>query len=221
MRCCGGALRDAVAADFADRNVAAMVKPPPMAFHEIQTLDVEQIRTFLAAAARDRWEALWLLAVTSGMRQGQLLGLRWSDVDLDRGVLHVTGNLWRGPNGLEVMRPKTHRSRRPIRLARQRSMRYDGTNPRKPPSGCRPDRLGGPPTGFLPVHRPPALRSLAGTPPIAATVEAAGLPLTRFHDPPHGRHALVSEWYQPKDRPRDAWSLQGRDNPRLVFPHDS
>ena len=100
------ALRDAVAADLVNRNVAAMVKPPLMAFHEMQTLDVEQTRTFLAAVAGDRWEAVWLLAVTSGMRQGELLGLRWSDVDLDRGVLHVTGNVSRGPNGLEVMQPK-------------------------------------------------------------------------------------------------------------------
>lgn len=74
-----------------------MVKPPLMAFHEMQTLDVDQTRTFLVAAAGDYWEALWLLAVTSGMRQGELLGLRWSDVDLDHGVLHVTGNLSRRP----------------------------------------------------------------------------------------------------------------------------
>ncbi len=71
--------------------------------------------SFLTVAADDRLEALYVLAVSTGMRQGELLGLRWRDVDLEDGVLRVTGTMQRITNqGIGVSEPKTAGSRRQI-----------------------------------------------------------------------------------------------------------
>ncbi len=194
------ALRDAVAADLVNRNVAAMVKPPPMAFHEMQTLDVEQTRTFLAAAAGDRWEALWLLAVTSGMRQGELLGLRWSDVDLDRSVLHVTGNLSRGPKGLEVMQPKTHRSRRPIRLSQATT---DALRRHKAGQAAERLQAGAAWEDHQLVFCRPTGRPLTAAWLVRGRfqplLKRAGLPLIRFHDL---RHTAATLWFRSGVNPK-------------------
>jgi integrase len=62
---------------------------------------------------------LYVLALTTGMRQGELLALRWADVDLAAGRLAVRGTLHRGAGGgWTIQEPKTARSRRPVVLAR-------------------------------------------------------------------------------------------------------
>lgn len=98
------------------RNVAALVDPPRVVRHEMATLTPEQARAFLEEAKGDRFEALYVFALTTGMRQGELLALRWREVDLDRGTLQVRGTLQRTSVGLEVAEPKTARSRRRVAL---------------------------------------------------------------------------------------------------------
>jgi integrase len=71
------------------RNVAELVTPPQKATHDFAVLSPDQARRFVEAVRGDRLEALHVLAVTTGMRQGELLGLRWADVDLERGALHL------------------------------------------------------------------------------------------------------------------------------------
>ena len=65
--------------------------PPKVRQEEIEPLDPEQARIFLrtASEAGDRFEALYVLSLTTGLRMGEALGLKWSDVDLDIGTLHV------------------------------------------------------------------------------------------------------------------------------------
>lgn len=63
-----------------------------------------------------RLEALYVLALSTGMRQGELLGLRWREVDLDHATARVTATLQKTPVGLELATPKTHRSNRQIAL---------------------------------------------------------------------------------------------------------
>jgi integrase len=100
------------------RNPASLVKAPRRARHEMRALTASQVRTLLAAARSDRLEALYVVAVTTGMRQGELLALRWRDVDLDRSTLSVTGTLqWSKGVGLTISEPKTARSRRQLQLA--------------------------------------------------------------------------------------------------------
>ncbi len=111
------ALGQALRLELVARNVADLVDPPRMAHHEMATLSDVDVRRLLSATAEDRLAALWLLAVTTGMRQGELLALRWADLDLTRRALQVTGTLQRTKGqGLVRSEPKTARSRRRIML---------------------------------------------------------------------------------------------------------
>ena len=84
-----GALDHAVRQGTLPRNVCDVVGAPSPPRAEIHPLAPDQIRRFLAAAAGDRFEALYHVALTTGMRLGELLGLRWQDVDLARGTVAV------------------------------------------------------------------------------------------------------------------------------------
>ena len=80
----------------------------------------EEADAFLIATREHRLHALYALALTSGMRQGELLGLKWSDVDINAGILTVRRSLqWQRGNGLVFVEPKTARSRRSIHLAQK------------------------------------------------------------------------------------------------------
>jgi integrase len=87
------ALRDATRRNLLGRNAAELVTPPRRARHDLATLTPAQARRFLDAVRGDRLEALFVLALTTGMREGGLFGLRWADVDLDAGALHLVKQL--------------------------------------------------------------------------------------------------------------------------------
>lgn len=97
-------------------NVAALVDAPRIPHHEMTALAPAQARELLEAVHGDRYEALIITALTTGMRQGELLALRWEDVDLDAGWLRVVGSLGRTNAGMLVQEPKTARSRRRVEL---------------------------------------------------------------------------------------------------------
>ncbi|CAA9450484.1 MAG: Integrase [uncultured Rubrobacteraceae bacterium] len=82
------ALNDAVADNLIPRNVAAGIKLPKHK-KEINPLTPEQAKTFLDVARKDKLYALYVVAIQYGLRQGELLGLKWSDLDLDAGSLQV------------------------------------------------------------------------------------------------------------------------------------
>lgn len=98
------------------RNVAKLVDPPRVMRHEIRPLTPEQARALLDANRDDRLWALYVTALATGLRQGELLALRWEDVDLERRRLSVRGTLARVAGKLAVLEPKTERSRRTIGL---------------------------------------------------------------------------------------------------------
>ena len=93
------ALGDAARWGLVTRNVVALAKPPRPERREMTTLAPEQARAFVESARAERLEALFVLGLTTGMRRGELLGLRWKDVDLKRGVLHVSATLQRTAKG--------------------------------------------------------------------------------------------------------------------------
>lgn len=101
----------------AARNVADLVDAPKPAKAEMDFLTRDEVIRFLAAADGDRLYALFVLAVTSGMRQGELLALSWKHVDLDAGKINIAATLQRTPEGLVFTPPKTARSRRQISVA--------------------------------------------------------------------------------------------------------
>lgn len=96
------------------RNVATLVDPPAKARHELETLDVGQVGTLLASIRGDRLEALYVAAIGTGLRQGELLGLRWADVDMDAGTLTVRNTLQRVTR--KLAEPKTERARRTLTM---------------------------------------------------------------------------------------------------------
>lgn len=101
-----------------DDNAAALVDPPRPEPREMRALSPDEARRLLAAAQGDRLEALYTLAITTGMRQGELLGLRWHEVSLEARSIRVTGSLQYVPGrGLRVSAPKTARSRRNVLIS--------------------------------------------------------------------------------------------------------
>ncbi len=111
------ALEQAVRWNMIPRNPAAGVDPPKLRHEEITPLDASQARRFLQAARTDRFEALYVLSLTVGLRMGEALGLKWSDVDLDAGTLRVNRQLqrMRERGGLVFSQPK-NASRRTVEL---------------------------------------------------------------------------------------------------------
>jgi integrase len=112
-----GAFAEAVRWGLVPRNVVALVRPPRKAHVEVVALTVKEARALLAAAAGTRFEVLFVLALKTGMRRGELLALHWGDVDLDKGVLQIRGTLRRTREGLRIGTPKTAASRRKIVLS--------------------------------------------------------------------------------------------------------
>jgi integrase len=111
------ALAIAMKWNLVGRNVCDLVSPPVPKRHEIQPLTLEQAQRLLQAAREHKLETLLTLALATGMRRGELLGLRWQDVDFEAGCLHVRRSVGRtGKYGLIESEPKTERSRRTIVL---------------------------------------------------------------------------------------------------------
>ncbi len=106
------AMRDGATA----RNVAALTKPPKREHHEVQPLTLADARTFLTKIKGDRNEALFLTASVLGLRKGELLGLRWSDLDLDGGTLTVRVQAQRIGGKKQLVPLKMEKSRRMVAL---------------------------------------------------------------------------------------------------------
>jgi integrase len=83
-----------------------VIAPPTRQCHEFDTFTAEQARSFLKAAQGDRLEALYVLAITTGMRRGELLGLRWQDVDLERPQLQLVRQLKNRQSRRAVLLPE-------------------------------------------------------------------------------------------------------------------
>jgi integrase len=111
-----GALSVAVKDGQIPRNTAALVDPPRVPRYEAQVFNPEQARAFLDAVQGSRLEAAYTAAVAVGMRQGEILGLRWSDLDLETGKLFSRAALQRVDKKLTRVDPKSPRSRRTIHL---------------------------------------------------------------------------------------------------------
>jgi integrase len=110
------ALSQAVKWSLVPRNVTEAVSAPRPVPKEMRPLSAKEARGLLEAAAGDSLEALWVLAVHTGMRQGELLALKWTDVDLEAGKVSVRRTLTRERGHYSLGEPKTKRSRRTVKL---------------------------------------------------------------------------------------------------------
>ena len=100
-------------------NPADATKVPADKKKEIQYLDTEQVKKFLAGARESRHFAAYYLVLNTGLRRGELLALRWKDVDLKEGSVTVNQSLVRTKNGLIFQAPKTKLSNRTISISKQ------------------------------------------------------------------------------------------------------
>ena len=112
------ALADAVRIGKLHRNAAALARPPSVPHREMSVWSPEQLRQFLGYLQRKqhRLLALWVLAATTGLRRGELLGLRWQDVDLDNGRVSIVQTLTVAGGVVRFSEPKTARGRRSLAL---------------------------------------------------------------------------------------------------------
>jgi integrase len=137
------ALKQAVDDGLLPRNVTEAVKAPRQSRKEILALNPEQARAFLQTTRGDRLEALYVLAIHTGLRQSELLGLKWEDVDLEdkglsvRRILSAEGraDLYHPEEQQEPQRATHARSRRnparsqttPIRRTREARRSLEGS----------------------------------------------------------------------------------------------
>ena len=111
------ALKQTVRWGLIERNPTELVDPPPRTQPEFETWSAEQTRAVLAAGDETGLAALWRLALLTGMRRGEVLGLKWEDIDFATGTLSVRRTLTRGKGGTwELGQPKTKSGRRSIAL---------------------------------------------------------------------------------------------------------
>jgi len=180
------ALDQAVKWNLIPCNVAEVVTAPRPAPPEMRTLSAAETRKLLEAACSDKLEALYMLAVHTGMRQGELLALKWQDVDLNNAKLSVRRTITRSGGRILLGEPKTKKSRRTISLTdtgisvlREHLDRQMG----------QIERL-----GDLYKDQGLVFASEVGTPvnptnlrrrSFAPLLERAGLPQIRFHDLRH------------------------------------
>jgi len=168
------------------RNVASLVKPPRPKREEIRPLDREQVHALFetASAGGDRLEALYVVAVTTGMRRGELQGLKWEDLDLEAGALQVRRTLSEPKGGWIFEAPKSGKGRS-IRLTRKaisalREHRKRQLEERMQKAGLWSDHgLVFPSTIGTPTSGGNLNRAFK------ALLKRAGLPAVRFHDLRH------------------------------------
>lgn len=110
------ALGDAVQRGYLSRNVAEHARLPRVVRTDMRTWTADQLRTFLTHVAEDRLAAMWTLYATTGLRRGEVLGLRWADLDLEAGQLTVRHVLTVAEGRVIVTEPKTAKGRRTIAL---------------------------------------------------------------------------------------------------------
>jgi integrase len=185
------ALNQAVQWDTVPRNVATLVQPPRAPRAEIHPLSPEQARSFLDAVRGDRLEALYSVGLALGLRQGEILGLRWSDVDLEAGTIRVAQALQRVNGRLEFVEPKSQTSRRTIPLPATVARALRAHRPRQ-----LEDRLA---AGARWHDSDLVFTTALGTPldsrnvtrRFQAALERAGLPRLRFHDLRHTAASLM------------------------------
>ncbi|WP_432017386.1 tyrosine-type recombinase/integrase [Streptomyces hydrogenans] len=185
------ALTAACREELISRNVASLVEPPRPKTRELSPWSLDETLDFLAASRRDPLYAAFVLAIAMGLRRGELVGLRWADVDLDKRVLYVRQQIQRRRGVLYDDDPKGRRRRTvplpamciaPLRWHRMRQ------NDQRAKAGERWEEGGYVFTtaSGRPVEPRNVYRSFTR---VAAS---AGLRVIRLHDARHGTATLLT-----------------------------
>jgi integrase len=186
------ALRHGVKQGVLMRNVAEAVEPPRQSrAKKMAILAPEQVGKFLEAAQGTPYYVLFYTAIYTGMRRGELLGLRWCDVDLDLASLSVVQTMYKSRGSVVLKEPKSAHSRRLIALSPSlalllREHRAEQERQRV--------QLGKPLSGgdyvfAYPDGRPLDPSTMSHT--FVKVIAGAGIPHIRFHDLRHTHATLM------------------------------
>jgi integrase len=110
------ALAEAETWRYVDRNSASLAKSPKMEPQEMRGLTEEEAHILMESTASDRLGNLFSIALLTGLRQGELLGLRWPDIDLEQRTLQVRKAIQKQAGEWKFIKPKSEQSRREIML---------------------------------------------------------------------------------------------------------
>lgn len=186
------ALRDAVRWGKLRTNPADQADPPRAVPVEMRVWTAEQLRSFLAHVADDRLRGLWVLAASTGMRRGELLGLRWVDIDFEVGQVAVRRALV--AVGYEVVEgePKSGRARTvaldPQTLGELRAHRTRQLEERLAWGEAWTD------TGYVFAREDgTAIHPQSVSKFFEKQIKAAGVPVIRLHDVRHTHATLGLE----------------------------
>ncbi len=191
------ALSRAVKHRTVSANVAALADPPKQEGHEIRPLDPAEARSFLESIRGHRFEALFVTALTTGLRSGELRGLTWDAVDLEARTLTVRWALQRIDGKWRLVEPKSQAGRRVVPLPDRTVavLRAHRTAQREARLLMGPDWLGSELGSLVfTTSLGTELDASGVTHSFQDALERAGLRRQRFHDLRHGAatYALAS-----------------------------
>ncbi len=164
------------------RNVSELVTPPRKARFDFRVLSADQARAFLQAVKGDRLEALYVLVIATGMREGELFGLRWADVNLRRGSLHLVKRLKAESSRRQVLLPRIAVEALALHRGRQAGERQSAGSEWEDNDLVFPNAVG------RPLHQSNFLYR-----DFYPLLKRAGLPRVRFHDLRHSAATLLLE----------------------------
>jgi integrase len=194
------ALQDAMRMGTVDRNVAALVRPPRVPSSEMNPLTPEEVQKFLSAAKHTCLRPLFILALATGLRQGELLGLKWQDLDAVHRTLTVRRALQVVEGKLNLVDVKTRQSRRQIALP---AIALAGLGkPGKPNDLIFTTATGNP------IYPRNVLRAFY------ATLDNAGLPRRSFHTL---RHCCATFLLSKGIHPRVVMEILGHSSIRVTM----
>jgi len=110
------ALQHALKLGLVTRNIADSVTRPKLPKHEMKILDQIQSYRLIQASKDTKYQLLYYVAINTGLRQGELFGLKWSDINWQYGKLHIQRQVQRRKGGLEFCEPKSESGRRVISI---------------------------------------------------------------------------------------------------------
>ena len=184
------ALNVAVRQRILAHNVATEVELPELNDFDGDPLTAEEARQLLAATAGDRLHPLWRLAVITGFRQGELLGLAWDDIDLEEGFVTVSAQLARRDGAWVRVAPKAARKVKRLALDPQTIEVLRAHQLRQAAERTADWQFWGlvfVTTTGMPWGRSELLRTFH------AALEAAGVRRRRFHDLRHSNQTILED----------------------------
>jgi integrase len=189
------ALHQAERDGLVQRNAGALAESPRVERQEMKAFTPDEARAFQQAIKGDPEEALYLVTLDAGLRQGEVLGLRWQDVDLAAGVVRVTYALQRVDGKLQLVDVKSKTSHRAIKLGAVAAQALRAHHARQADESGRVTWL---PFGlvFTGAHGLP-LDGTALTKRFQALLQRVGLPRLRFHDLRHSSASLLLSQHIP------------------------